>query len=236
MNPSKVTVDLGVPTPYAESRSKMHRLKRRMTYRDILKHVSVKLCRFPQASVLEVGTGSGFLLQILEDKYPEATIHGLEYDPRLVEITRSKLKRAQIVEGNAESFEIKTKFDVIVSSQVIEHLFHPESMLDCVHRHLKPGGIFVMTTPNLGCLSARVMGKKWHGYRSDHVALKTFQQWVEFVESHGFTTRFAGSTFFSGIPILNRFPLGLFNWALLLVFGSMRWSHGESFFGVFERK
>ena len=236
MNTTKVTVDLAAPSLYAEPDSKFYRLKRRATYRDILKHLGSVLDRNPNASVLEVGTGSGFLIQILEEKYPDATLCGLEFDPRLVELTRLKVKRAEILQGNAEAFEIGAKFDVVVSCQVIEHLFHPEGMVNCVSKHLKAGGIFIMTTPNLGSIGARVMGVKWHGYRPDHVALKTFRQWIAFVESHGFKKEYAGSTFFTGIPIMNRLPLGLLNWTLLLAFGSIRWSRGESFVGVFQSK
>lgn len=236
MNSTKVTVDLAAPSLYAEPDSKIYRFKRRATYRDILRHIGSALDRNPHAALLEVGTGSGFLIQILEEKYPDAILCGLEFDPRLVELTRLKVKRAKIVQGNAETFELGTKFDVIVSCQVIEHLFRPEGMVECVSTHLKPGGIFVMTTPNLGGIGARVMGKKWHGYRPDHVALKTFQEWIAFVEIHDFKKVYVGSTFFTGIPLLNRLPLGLFNWALLLTFGSIRWSLGESFVGVFRRK
>ena len=233
---TNVTVDLAAPSLYAEPYSKLYRLKRRLTYRDILKHVGSALYGNTNVTVLEVGTGSGFLMQILEEKYPKANLHGIEFDPRLVQLTRSKVKRAVIVEGNAETFKMERQFDVIVSSQVIEHLFHPQEMLKCVFAHLKPGGKFVMTTPNLGGLGARMMGKRWHGYRADHVALKTYKQWVAFIESHGFETVYSGSTFFSGIPILNRFPLGPINWMLLLAFGSIRWKYGESFVGVFQKK
>jgi SAM-dependent methyltransferase len=236
MKEHEVTVDLNAPSLYAEPTSKYYRLKRRTTYRDVLKHMRTVLDLRENAAVLEVGTGSGFLLEILENLYPHAILHGIEFDPRLVELTRSKVQRAKVVQGNAESFELPVQFDVIISCQVIEHLFRPESMVHRVFYHLKPGGIFIFTTPNQSGLGARIMGKRWHGYRADHVALKTYEQWVDLVESHGFETMYAGSTFFSGVPILNRLPLGPFNWMLLLVFGSIRWKYGESFVGVFQKK
>jgi hypothetical protein len=79
------------------------------------------------------------------------------------------------------------------------------------------------------------MGKNWHGYRNDHVSLKDVDGWVGLVESHGFDCVYAGSTFFSGVPLLNKLPLGIFNWALLLAFGSLRWKKGEAFVGAFYR-
>jgi hypothetical protein len=106
-------------------------------------------------------------------------------------------------------------------------------MLARARRHLAPGGLLIITTPNLEGFGARVMKSRWHGYRDDHVSLKTVDQWLSVIEAQGFRAVYVGSTFFSGIPWLNRMPLGLVNWGLLTVFGAWRWHRGESFVGAF---
>ena len=123
---------------------------------------------------------------------------------------------------------------MVVSFQVIEHLYNPGAMLDNVRAHLKPGGIFLVTTPNLSGLGARWMKEKWHGYRDDHVSMKGKDEWDWLIASHGFSPLYSGSTFFSGLPVLNKLPLGIGNWLLLMVFGSLPWSAGESYVGVFK--
>jgi len=107
-------------------------------------------------------------------------------------------------------------------------------MLDNVRAHLKPGGIFLVTTPNLSGLGARLMKEKWHGYRDDHVSMKGKDEWDRLIAAHGFSPLYSGSTFFSGVPLLNKLPFGIVNWLLLLAFGSLRWSAGESYVGVFK--
>lgn len=233
---TEVTVDLQEGSPYAEPDSAWYRFKRKLTYRTILSWVRRGSRGNAKFSLLEIGTGSGYLVSFIESEYPEARVVGIEYDPRLVALTQHKVMRARILQGNAESIPLHDdKFDVVVSLQVIEHLYHPERMVAVVFDLLVPGGRFILTTPNLGCLSARVMGQRWHGYRRDHVSLKDRAGWVDFVEGHGFKTVYSGSTFFTGVPILNRLPLGILNWALLLVVGTLPWDQGESFIGVFER-
>lgn len=229
------TVDLEKPSLYAEHDSPLHRFKRRLTYRNLLRRMNPVLRTNPAAAILEIGSGSGYLLWALEEHAPAAMLTGIEYDPRLVELARSKVKVAKVIQGNAESFRLHQSFDLVVSSQVIEHLYHPEQMIDRVWSHLKPGGWLVITTPNLKSVAARMLGAKWHGFRDDHVSLKTFEEWSTFISTRGFRPIYEGSTFFSGIPWLNRFPLGVINWTLLLLFGSLRWKHGESYVGVFER-
>lgn len=230
-----VTVDLGSPSFYAETDSKFYRFKRKMTYENILKRIRTFAKGKGNFSLLEIGTGSGFFMTFLESEFPKAELVGLEYDPRLVELTKTKVENAKIVQGNAEEFNFDNKkFDIIVSFQVIEHLYNPEAMLNSVEKHLKPDGIFIFTTPNLGSLGVKIMKDKWHGYREDHVSLKNCDDWQSITEKNGFSAIYIGSTFFSGFPILNKLPFGLLNWGLLSTLGSIKWKYGESFVGIFK--
>lgn len=55
-------------------------------------------------------------------------------------------------------------FDVITMWNVIEHLPDPLRTLKLAYRRLKPGGILVVTTPNLDSFDAHLFGKYWIGY------------------------------------------------------------------------
>ena len=50
--------------------------------------------------------------------------------------------------ANIETFENSEQYDVIVMSEVLEHVTNTKASLDTVFRHLKPSGIFILTTPN----------------------------------------------------------------------------------------
>jgi len=229
------SVDLSRPSYYVEPDSRIYRFKRKLTLKPVLDIITKTVGHRKDFSLLEIGTGSGFLLTFLESEFPKAKLTGVEYDQRLVTLTRSKLKNAKILQGNAEELDLKNEtFDVIVSLQVIEHLYRPELMLASVKEHLAPGGTFIFTSPNLTGCGARIMKEKWHGYRDDHVSMKEFAQWSPFLQNLGFTPLYCGSTFFTGIPLLNRLPLGILNWGLLYLFGSLRWKYGESFVGIFR--
>ncbi len=232
---SKVSVDLDSPSPYLERDSYFYRLKRRMTYAFALRKIAAECSNAKDPSILEIGTGSGFFLFYARERFPGARLTGVEYDPRLLEAAKRRAPFAECVRGNAETFDLRpASFDVVVSFQVIEHLYDPSAMLARVKSHLKPGGIFILTTPNLDGIGARVMGARWHAHRPDHVSLKGVADWNTLVENAGFDPLYCGSTFFTGIPLMNRLPLGALNWALLAAFGAARWRHGESYVGVFR--
>lgn len=232
---NKVSVNTDNPSPYIENRGGLYRLKRKLTYAFAFRLLNKYLSKRDDLEVLEIGTGSGFFLDFAHERFPNSRFSGVEYDERLLAETAARATHADLIQGNAENFDLgKGRFDLVVSFQVIEHLYNPGAMLDNVRAHLKPGGIFMVTTPNLSGLGARLMKDKWHGYRDDHVSMKGKDDWDRLIASHGFSPLYSGSTFFSGVPVLNKLPLGIVNWLLLVVFGSLRWSAGESYVGVFK--
>lgn len=231
----KVSVKTNIPSPYIENRGGLYRLKRKLTYAFAFRLLNKYLSRRQELEILEIGTGSGFFLDFAREVFPKSHFSGVEYDERLLAETISRATHANLIQGNAENFDLgQGRFDLVVSFQVIEHLYNPGAMLDNVRTHLKPGGLFLVTTPNLSGVGARWMKEKWHGYRDDHVSLMGKDGWDQLIISHGFEPLYTGSTFLSGIPVLNKFPLGIMNWLLLLVFGSLPWSAGESYVGVFK--
>ena len=232
---NRVSVNTDKQSPYIEKRGHLYRFKRRLTYAFAFRLLNKFIDRHQSLEILEIGTGAGFFLDFANENFPNSRFTGLEFDERLLSETALRAPKASLYQGNAESFELgRNQYDLIVSFQVIEHLYNPVAMIKNVKEHLKSGGVFLLTTPNLSGVGARLMKERWHGYREDHVSLKSKMDWDELIELHGFSSLYSGSTFFSGVPILNRFPLGLFNWLLLLVFGSLRWSSGESYVGVFK--
>jgi SAM-dependent methyltransferase len=232
---SKVSVNTEIPSPYIEKKSHLYRLKRKLTYAFAFRLLNKYLSQHEDLEILEIGTGSGFFLEFANEIFPNSRFTGLEYDERLLTESALRAPHASLIQGNAESFSLdKGRYDLVVSFQVIEHLYNPSSMLEKVRTHLKPGGVFLVTTPNLSGLGARVMRERWHGYRDDHVSLKGMDEWNQLIISQGFISLYSGSTFFSGVPLLNKLPLGIINWLLLIAFGSMRWSAGESYVGIYK--
>jgi SAM-dependent methyltransferase len=231
----KTSVRLDIESPYIESKGFFYRIKRRLTYAFAFRLLKKYLSRRQNLDILEIGTGSGFFLDFAREVFPNSRFSGVEYDERLLAETTSRAPHANLIQGNAENFDLgQGVFDLVVSFQVIEHLYNPSAMLENVLTHLKPGGLFLVTTPNLSGIGARWMKESWHGYRDDHVSLKGKVDWDQLIVSHGFEPLYTGSTFFSGVPVLNKLPLGFVNWWLLVVLGSLRWSSGESYVGVFK--
>jgi 2-polyprenyl-3-methyl-5-hydroxy-6-metoxy-1,4-benzoquinol methylase len=60
----------------------------------------------------------------------------------------SKRGYRSLVCADAERFAFRTRFDVIVAGEIIEHLSNPGSFIRSCREHLGPDGVLVITTPN----------------------------------------------------------------------------------------
>jgi SAM-dependent methyltransferase len=79
-------------------------------------------------------------------------------DIRKKEVILAKKRGIKAVVGNAEHrFPFNNNaFDAAYSGDIIEHLYDTDYFLSEVSRVLKPGALFVVTTPNLASLSNRI--------------------------------------------------------------------------------
>lgn len=104
--------------------------------------------------VLDAGCGNGTFCGVMRQQLGlEAS--GCDLSESGVELARKnvpgcRFEQLSVYDNFAEAFG--TPFDAIVSIEVIEHLYDPHTFLKRVRESLKPGGLFVITTPYHGYL------------------------------------------------------------------------------------
>ena len=105
-------------------------------------------------TVLDVGCSTGYFGKIL--KAANNYVVGIDISKSAIKIAKKNLDEAYCVNIENELLPTKRKFDLIILSEVIEHLFDPESTLKKVIRHLKKNGLIIITTPNISFLPNRI--------------------------------------------------------------------------------
>lgn len=100
-----------------------------------------------QASVLEVGSGLGYFTYALHAAGYRA--HGVEYSSTATAFAKNYFGDLY-TQGTIEEYAKMhpSSYDVIVATEVIEHVVDPVSFISACALALKPGGRIIITTPN----------------------------------------------------------------------------------------
>lgn len=101
---------------------------------------AVKLADVPPgAKILDIGCRDGYLKRFLKGSYQ---YYGIDVAP---EFEAPDITIQDICAGT--NFEAGF-FDTAFCIEVLEHVTHPHSVLQEIHRILKPEGVLILSTPN----------------------------------------------------------------------------------------
>ncbi len=110
----------------------------------LLEYVELK----DNASVLDLGCGTGKLMNRLAGKFPTMKAIGLDLAPKMLVEARAKnkyRKRLIFVKGRAEALPFADEqFDAVFCTMSFLHYPHPEQVFEQVSRVLAPGGRFYL--------------------------------------------------------------------------------------------
>lgn len=117
----------------------------------------LKAAELVSGHVLEIGTGSGYGVEVLAPKATQLTT----IDKFSNNIDFSVYDNVTFRQMNVPPFEglEDNQFDFVVSFQVIEHIEDDHAFVAEIHRILKRGGKFIVTTPNIKMSLTR---NPWH--------------------------------------------------------------------------
>lgn len=115
--------------------------------------------------ILDVGCGDGRFLSVMREfGSSEWSLQGIDIDEGAVERARAKGLDARTT--RLEDFDPGAeRFDMIVLFQVIEHVSEPAEMCRKIRELLKPGGAFVIETPDVAGWDEKLFRDGlWGGY------------------------------------------------------------------------
>ncbi len=157
--------------------------------------------------ILDIGCSNGVFSAYLVKKGFKC--YGLELDDRAID----KSKKLGILIKKGDFLEklpfISEMFDMIFAGEVIEHTIDDDGFLKEVCRVLKPGGLLVLTTPNLLSLGNRILmllGKMPRfAYAQYHYRIYNLQTIKDKIKQSGFQILKTDSSYIIISSAYNRF-------------------------------
>jgi 2-polyprenyl-3-methyl-5-hydroxy-6-metoxy-1,4-benzoquinol methylase len=135
-------------------------------------------------NLLDIGCAQGFFLY-------NASKAG--YTTKGIEISQDAAEYAMKEFGldiEAKPFEElrfpENHFDVVTLWQVLEHVPYPLTVLKEVHRILRPGGLLVVSTPDIGGMPAKILRERWWDIKRLHINQFTTKTLTDILQSGGF--------------------------------------------------
>lgn len=213
-------------------RQLQYRVWRRELMRFVAKHRPLRL------RIVDVGCGPGFLLRCLSRWFERAELVGVDQSDALLQIAQSRCAGMSALKGDACTLPLASgSVDAAFALHVVEHLIEPSLFFVEAHRVIRPDGILIIATPNSEGLGARIMGRRWSGLSDPtHISLHGPSYWIGMLERSGFKIERQGTTGLSGLPLLNKMPLGLIHWIPSFIFGFFPWNLGEAYVCVATRR
>lgn len=140
-----------------------------------VQHQAANLARYAGPveglSILDLGCGQGFLTKLFQQRGARTVV---ALDLSRAYLTRlTSLPGVLAVQANAERLPFRETFDLLVSTDVMEHVLNLGSFLVSVNHALRPGGVAIIRVPyreNLIGYSAQA------GCKYEFVHLRTFNR------------------------------------------------------------
>jgi SAM-dependent methyltransferase len=169
----------------------------RMTFKRLLHNLAKR--GLTGGDLLEIGCGYGYLLDEARLFFNRRV--GTEFSSQGAEIARTI--GVEVFVGGIEQVPPGAKFDCVVATQVIEHVYEPLPFVKRLANHAKPGGHIVLATPDIGGVLSKVMGRRWPSFKApEHVVYFDFQTLSSLM-------RHAGLQGVRRLPYPHAFPFGL---------------------------
>ncbi len=113
--------------------------------------IAAQLRDIPYEALLDVGCGTGFLIDLLAKQRP-ARYAGLDLSPEMIRMAESKrIKGAEFLVGSADRLPFPDGcFDIVTCSQSFHHYPYPDKAMAEALRVLKPGGLYILSDTGIG--------------------------------------------------------------------------------------
>ena len=115
-------------------------------YKDDYPPVLEELKNYPFQKLLDVGCGTGPMIELLCKEIPDRYYTGVDLTPQMIKVAQDKkLSHTEFFVGDSENLSFSDgSFDALICTNSFHHYPNPQVFMKEASRVLKPGGIMVL--------------------------------------------------------------------------------------------
>ena len=103
---------------------------------------------FKNKAILDVGCGSGALLNEINKKYHDCDLTGIDLSRTAIEYARKKMPGILFEVKDIFQSSTEKKYDIIFCAEVLEHLLNPALALKKLSSLISNDGVLILTVPD----------------------------------------------------------------------------------------
>jgi 2-polyprenyl-3-methyl-5-hydroxy-6-metoxy-1,4-benzoquinol methylase len=113
--------------------------------------------------VVDIGCGDGMCTRIAQticNETPDASVAIVGIDWSMTALRQAQGRQVPVARASVDGAGLPvatSSVDIVIMSELIEHLVDPDSTLDEARRMLVPGGVLLLSTPNLAAWYNRIL-------------------------------------------------------------------------------
>jgi len=138
-------------------------------------------------TVIEIGSGTGDVLETLKVSFPECKFAAIEPNPDMWKILMGK--NIDLIQDNFINAKITEKVDAILAFEVVEHLLNPKEFFAFAKSHLVIGGLLIFSTPNAASIEVQFIKDNSNTVDIEHISLLTPSAIHSLASENGFEVR-----------------------------------------------
>ncbi len=102
----------------------------------------------PPRNIIDIGCGPGNSSQILAERWPSATLLGIDSSPKMIEKAKAYYPHQNWVIADASQFVSEEKFDIVFSNATIQWIPNHEKLIPHLCNLLPEQGVLAVQLPN----------------------------------------------------------------------------------------
>jgi len=111
--------------------------------RDLATRIEVEKAK----DIVDIGCGPGNSARVLRERWPEASILGLDNSPAMIKKARMDFPGEKWIVADAAAFDAREAYDVVFSNATIQWIPGHETLVPRLFGALRPGGALAVQVP-----------------------------------------------------------------------------------------